>query len=80
MTLRKIVDLINNQLILTLPESFIGKKKVLVTIEDDFETPKELENTGQISEFQKFLLTGPIMTDEQYNYVQEKRKHFGEWK
>lgn len=30
--------------------------------------------------FEKFLLTGPEMTDEQFEFVQEKRKHFNEWK
>ena len=37
MTLRKIVDIINNQLILTLPESFKGKQKVLVIVDDNLE-------------------------------------------
>ncbi len=40
----------------------------------------ESVSAGQVSDFQKFLLSGPVMTDEQYNYVQEKRKHFNEWK
>ena len=39
-----------------------------------------ISETERIREFQKFLLFGPVMTDEQYNYVQEKRKHFNEWK
>ena len=34
MTLRRIVDIINNQLVLTLPESFRGKNKVLVIVDD----------------------------------------------
>ena len=41
MTLRKIVDIINNQLIITLPENFRGKKKVLVTVDDSFSTNAE---------------------------------------
>ena len=30
------------------------------------------------SEFQNFLLSGPEMTEEQFNYIQEKRKHLNE--
>ena len=41
MTLRRIVDIINNQLILTLPESFRGKKQVLVIVDDSVETKNE---------------------------------------
>ena len=41
MTLRKIVDIINNQLIITLPENFRGKKKVLVTVDDSISTTAE---------------------------------------
>lgn len=32
------------------------------------------------SEFQKLLLSGPEMTEVQFNYIQEKRKHLNEWK
>ena len=41
---------------------------------------KDSLKAGQVSDFQKFLMSGPVMTDEEYNYVQEKRKHFNEWK
>ena len=32
------------------------------------------------SDIRELLLSGPEMTEEQLNYVQEKRKHFNEWK
>ncbi len=38
------------------------------------------EENQHFTQFQKFLLSGPEMTDEQFNYIQEKRKHFNEWK
>lgn len=41
MTLRRIVDIINNQLIITLPENFRGKKIVLVTVDDSKSTHAE---------------------------------------
>ncbi len=34
----------------------------------------------EVAEFQKFLLSFPVMTDEEYEYIQEKRRHFNEWK
>ena|ERR1035438_4237784 len=34
----------------------------------------------ELTEFQKYLLSWPEMSDEEYNYIQEKRKHFNEWK
>ncbi|MBW8051068.1 MAG: hypothetical protein FVQ77_12165 [Cytophagales bacterium] len=30
--------------------------------------------------FQKLLLEGPVMSDEDYNYFVEKRNHFNQWK
>ncbi len=41
MTLRRIVEVINNQLIITLPDSFKGKKKLRVIVDDSIETKKE---------------------------------------
>ena len=34
----------------------------------------------ELNEFQKYLLTWPEMTDEDYNYIKEKREHFNKWK
>jgi hypothetical protein len=33
-----------------------------------------------ISDFQKLLLNAPIMSDEDFNYFQEKQNHFNQWK
>jgi len=35
MTLRQICDVVNNQLLITLPDSFRDKKKVLVIVNDN---------------------------------------------
>ena len=43
-------------------------------------TPKESFIAGQVSEFQKYLLSWPEMTDEEFNLIKEKRNHFNEWK
>ena len=41
---------------------------------------KSKKEKKELTEFQKYLLTWPEMTDEEYEYVQEKRRHFNEWK
>ena len=41
MTLRKIVDIINNQIIIALPENFRGTKKALVIVNDIVSTKAE---------------------------------------
>ena len=33
-----------------------------------------------LNEFQKLLLNGPIMNDEEYNYFKEKKLNFNKWK
>jgi hypothetical protein len=37
-------------------------------------------DSKELTEFQKYLLSWPIMSDEEYQYIQEKRKHFNKWK
>jgi len=40
----------------------------------------EEEKETKPSDFQKFLLTGPVMSDEQYKAYLENRKDFSEWR
>ena len=34
----------------------------------------------EISDFQKFILTGPVMSDEQYSTFNQQRQHFNAWR
>jgi hypothetical protein len=34
----------------------------------------------EISEFQKFLLSGPVMSDQHYKEFKENREHFNAWR
>lgn len=34
----------------------------------------------ELNDFQKFLLTGPVMSDEDYQVYLEKRQDFNKWK
>ena len=42
--------------------------------------PKKGKPSDKAIEFQKSLLSWPEMTDEELNFIQEKRKHLNEWK
>jgi len=33
-----------------------------------------------VSEFQKFILAGPVMSDEQYSNFSKHRQHFNTWR
>jgi hypothetical protein len=34
----------------------------------------------EVSDFQKFLLAGPIMSDEQYSNFNQQRQYFNQWR
>ena len=34
----------------------------------------------EISDFQKFILSGPVMSDEQYSNFKQQRQHFNAWR
>ena len=67
---------------LKLAFQFSGSTLSKVIAKDVIENspPKESSKAGQVSEFQKYLLSWPDMTDEEFNYIKEKRNHFNEWK
>lgn len=62
-------------LIKQLPASQIAKLKA--ELNDKF---LEKKSKTEISEFQKFLLSGPIMTEKQHLVFKENRKQFNRWR
>ena len=60
-----------------LPEFFKGKEEAVVSIVAENEA---IRLVSQFNEFQMFLLNSPEMTDEEYQFVQEKRRGFNQWK
>ena len=67
---RQILDLARQ-----LPESQIEKiRKELV--ENFIQTKAKLE----ISDFQNFILSGPVMSDTQYQVFIQQRKRFNAWR
>lgn len=62
-------------LIKQMPANQIAKLKN--DIDDSFVV---LKSKKEISDFQKFLLQGPVMNDEQYENYLENRKNFNKWR
>ena len=54
-----------------LPE---GQREILKA-----ELNKEPEKSAEQTDFQKFLLNGPVMSDEHYKAYKETRKQFRKW-
>lgn len=57
------------------PSDAISKDVIVNTL--PIRTPA---HERSVSEVQKLLLSGPEMTQVQFEYIQEKRKHLNEWK
>jgi len=58
-----------------LPANQIAKIKNEFTECDIAEKAK-----AEISDFRKFILSGPVMSEEQYSDFNQKRKHFNLWR
>ena len=62
-------------LVSQLPANQIAKIKHELSEINIAEKAKE-----EVSDFQQFLLSAPVMSDEQYNDFQQQRKHFNQWR
>jgi hypothetical protein len=62
-------------LVRQLPANQIEKIKKEIT--QDYIQKKA---QAEISEFQQFLLSGPVMSNEQYQNFKENRKQFNTWR
>ncbi len=59
------------------------KKIKYVQVEEIRPSPNQKDvqpSTSELSDFQKFLLTAPVMSDEDYQFFIEKRQEFNKWK
>ena len=80
---RTIYKVENNYLKLELSldfESSFVEVIILPYQPENVEKKDTLNDKNQLSEFQQLLLQGPIMDDEDFNYFNEKRNHFNQWK
>jgi len=62
-------------LIRQLPANQIEKIKKELT--DNFITTKA---KSEVSDFQKFILSGPVMSDDQYQSFKQQRQQFNLWR
>ena len=74
---------------LQLPNYFEGKQVEIIVLEvgnnvvlkkTNIIENKQTEENSEPNEFQKFLLTAPTWSEEEYNNFSENRKLFNQWK
>ncbi len=70
--LRQYTEVINGIIHINLPKDFTAKRVELIIL------PVDEDNTDS-SDFQQFLLESPEMTDEEFEAIQEKRRHLNQW-
>ncbi len=63
-----------------LPPTVQKELKEELTLEKSHGKVIRKNERKQNNEFQKYLLSWPRMSDKEYNYINEKRKHFNQWK
>jgi hypothetical protein len=70
--IKQYTEVINGSIHVNLPKDFTAKRVELLILAVDDNNP----DTGN---FQKLLLDSPEMTDEEYQAIQEKRRHLKQW-
>lgn len=71
-TIKQYTEVINGCISIQLPKDFTAKRVKLLIVSADEETA--------LTDFQKFLLESPEMTEQEYQFITEKRQHFASWK
>ncbi len=81
-TYHNIYHLHSNTLCLTLPDSFYPRHQTveILILPIDAPSPQEFSPSTSLTEFQKFLLNSPEMSDDEYQFLHEKRQHLQQWK
>ena len=81
--LRTIHKIENNFINISIPLNFESTYVEVIILpfngNDDILEKKE-DKAGILSDFQKLLLNGPLMSDDDYNFFQDKRNNFNHWK
>lgn len=70
--IKQYTEVINGSIHVNLPKDFTAKRVELIILAVD-------DNAPDTSNFQKLLLDSPEMTDEEYQTIQEKRRHLNQW-
>ncbi len=70
--IKQYTDVIDGSIHINLPKNFTAKRVELIILSAD-------NNDADASNFQRFLLDSPEMTDEEYQAIEEKRRHLNQW-
>jgi hypothetical protein len=70
--IKQYTEVIDGSIHINLPKTFTAKRVELIILSAD-------ENDADTSNFQRFLLDSPEMTDEEYQAIEEKRQHLNKW-
>ena len=65
-------EVINGSIHIDLPINFTAKRVELIILSAD-------DHNADASHFQQFLLDSPEMTDEEFQAIEEKRRHLKQW-
>jgi hypothetical protein len=74
---RTIAKIENNILKVEIPIHFKTKEVEIIIL--PYSKEATIDEKGN-NDFQKLLLSGPIMTEEDELYINDKRKAFNQWK
>ena len=72
--LRKIVEIEDGKILLEIPKEFTGKMVEVIILPFSNLISKVEENNN----FLNLLKDGPVWTEEEYQFFEEKRKHLRE--
>jgi hypothetical protein len=64
----------------TKDEDFIRKIESLISSKPKVIRRKKKNGEKQVTEFQKYLLTWPVMMEEEMKEIKERRKRLNEWR
>jgi len=70
--IKQYTEVINGSIHVNLPKNFTAKRVELIILSAD-------DNVADSCDFQQFLLDSPEMTDEEYQTIEEKRRHLNQW-
>ena len=81
--LRELVQIHDNQLNLTLPINFNSKyvEVIILPYNATFvKSEKDSLKNDELTDFQNFLLSAPVIADEDYDFYLKKKQNFKQWK
>lgn len=70
--IKQYTEVIDGSIHIHLPTDFTAKRVELIILSAD-------DNDTDSGDFQRFLLDSPEMADEEFQAIEEKRRHLQQW-